>query len=63
MNEGQPVGAALVAARENKNQLAGNTTAILKMICYVCGSENLSTEKCKVWCRDCHALIENCSGD
>lgn len=34
-----------------------------KMICYVCGSENLSTEKCKVWCRDCHALIENCSGD
>jgi hypothetical protein len=38
-------------------------SAMLTMICYVCGSENLSTEKCKVWCRDCHALIENCSGD
>jgi hypothetical protein len=36
---------------------------LIKMICFVCGSENLSTEKCKVWCRDCHALIENCSGD
>jgi hypothetical protein len=36
---------------------------VIKMICFVCGSENLSTEKCKVWCRDCHALIENCSGD
>lgn len=35
----------------------------LKMLCYVCGSEDLSTEKCKVWCRKCHALIENCSGD
>jgi hypothetical protein len=34
-----------------------------KLICFVCGSEDLSTEKCKVWCRKCHALIENCSGD
>jgi hypothetical protein len=37
--------------------------AVIKLVCFVCGSENLSTEKCKVWCRDCHALIENCSGD
>ncbi len=36
---------------------------LTKMICYVCGSENLTQEKCKVSCRDCHALIENCSGD
>ena len=36
---------------------------LTKLICYVCGSEDLSTEKCKVWCRRCHALIENCSGD
>jgi len=32
-------------------------------VCYVCGSEDLSGEKCKVRCRKCHALIENCSGD
>jgi hypothetical protein len=38
-------------------------TPVVKMVCYVCGSENLSAEKCKVSCRDCHALIENCSGD
>jgi hypothetical protein len=42
---------------------AAHAPAILKMVCFVCGSENLSSEKCKVWCRDCHALIENCSGD
>jgi hypothetical protein len=42
---------------------AKQVTPVLKMVCYVCGSENLSTEKCKVWCRDCRALIENCSGD
>ena len=42
---------------------AQDRTPVLKMVCYVCGSENLSAEKCKVWCRDCHALIENCSGD
>lgn len=39
------------------------STPVLQLICFVCGSQNLSTEKCKVWCRDCHALIENCSGD
>lgn len=33
------------------------------LVCYVCGSEDLSGEKCKVRCRKCHALIENCSGD
>jgi len=38
-------------------------TPVMDLICYVCGSKNLSTEKCKVWCKDCHALIENCSGD
>ena len=38
-------------------------TPVMELICYVCGSKNLSTEKCKVWCKDCHALIENCSGD
>jgi hypothetical protein len=38
-------------------------TQVVKMVCYVCGSEDLSAEKCKVWCRSCHALIENCSGD
>jgi hypothetical protein len=38
-------------------------SAMIKMCCFVCGSENLSTEKCKVWCRYCHALIENCSCD
>jgi hypothetical protein len=42
---------------------AAHESAVVKMLCFVCGSENLSTEKCKVWCRDCHALIENCSGD
>lgn len=42
---------------------AANSSAIDKMVCFVCGSENLSSEKCKVWCRDCHAMIENCSGD
>jgi hypothetical protein len=42
---------------------AAPAPVILKMVCFVCGSENLSSEKCKVWCRDCHALIENCSGD
>jgi hypothetical protein len=40
-----------------------HASPVVKMLCFVCGSENLSTEKCKVWCRDCHALIENCSGD
>lgn len=39
------------------------STPVAKLICYVCGSEDLSAEKCKVWCRRCHALIENCSGD
>jgi hypothetical protein len=38
-------------------------TPVMKLLCYVCGSEDLSSEKCKVWCRRCHALIENCSGD
>ena len=38
-------------------------TPVLKMVCFVCGSEDLSVEKCKVWCKQCHALIENCSGD
>ena len=38
-------------------------TPVIKMVCFVCGSEDLSTDKCKVWCKSCHALIENCSGD
>jgi len=41
----------------------GLQTPVVKMVCFVCGSEDLSTEKCKVWCRKCHSLIENCSGD
>ncbi len=41
----------------------GIVTPAQKMVCFVCGSEDLSTEKCKVWCRKCHSLIENCSGD
>lgn len=42
---------------------AGQETPVVRMVCFVCGSEDLSAEKCKVWCRRCHALIENCSGD
>jgi hypothetical protein len=38
-------------------------TPVLKLLCFVCGNEDLAVEKCKVWCRRCHALIENCSGD
>ena len=45
------------------NEEAQAAFSLPKMICYVCGSEDLSTEKCKVVCRNCHALIENCSGD
>ena len=41
----------------------GLLTPVVKMVCFVCGSEDLSTDKCKVWCRKCHSLIENCSGD
>jgi len=50
-------------SEEAQIQGGGEAATLGKLICYVCGSENLSTEKCKVWCRDCHALIENCSGD
>ena len=52
-------GSAPDFATNNEN----NTSQFIKLICYVCGSEDLSTEKCKVWCRKCHTLIENCSGD
>ena len=38
-------------------------TPVVKMVCFVCGSEDLSGGKCKVRCNKCHALIENCSGD
>ena len=50
-------------AGEGAAEAGAEAGVLVKMICYVCGSEDLSTEKCKVWCRKCHALIENCSGD
>ncbi len=50
-------------SEEASSRGVGEAATLSTMICYVCGSEDLSTEKCKVWCRKCHALIENCSGD
>ena len=49
--------------KEWRGGQAAPEPVLVKMICYVCGSEDLSVEKCKVWCKKCRALIENCSGD
>jgi len=36
---------------------------IKELICYLCGSREVLYNHCKVFCRRCGALIENCGGD
>lgn len=31
--------------------------------CFRCGSTDVRYDHCKVFCRGCGALIENCAGD
>ncbi|MEW6777255.1 MAG: hypothetical protein AB1405_13240 [Bdellovibrionota bacterium] len=33
------------------------------LFCHICGSTDLRSEHCKVFCRKCNHLVENCSGD
>ena len=35
----------------------------IELICYQCGGQDFRYEKCKVICKKCGYLVENCNGD